>query len=80
MVQTNLLKEAIKDSGIKSEFLANQLGISRQAFHKKINTGKSIKTEEAFVLKKFLCLDNDRFCRIFFAAEGDCESPSKGQV
>lgn len=48
MTNTKLLEKLIKDSGLKLSFIAEKLGITRQALYKKINgraqfTGPEIK-------------------------------------
>lgn len=77
MINTELLKETIKESGIKNAHLASKLGISPQAFYKKIN-GPSMSTEDAYILKRTLRLDNKKFCQIFFAQPWDSESHEEG--
>lgn len=49
MTNTTLLEKLIKDSGLKLSFIAEKLGITRQALHRKIKglvqfTGPEIKT------------------------------------
>ena len=49
MTNTALLEKLIKDSGLKLSFIAQKLGISRTALHRKIKglvqfTGPEIKT------------------------------------
>lgn len=48
MTNTPLLEKLIKDSGLKLSFIAEKLGVSRQALHRKIKglvqfTGPEIK-------------------------------------
>lgn len=48
MTNTTLLEKLIKDSGLKLSFIAEKLGITRQALHRKIKglvqfTGPEIK-------------------------------------
>lgn len=48
MTNTELLEKRIKDSGLKLSFIAEKLGITRQALHRKIKglvqfTGPEIK-------------------------------------
>lgn len=41
------VNKAIKDSGIKKNFMAEKLGISRQAFYKMMNEKESFSLDDA---------------------------------
>jgi ribosome-binding protein aMBF1 (putative translation factor) len=50
MVDTQLLEEAIKSSGIKKSYLADKLGISIQSLRLKVKGKSDFKTDEASIL------------------------------
>lgn len=67
MVNTQLLDEKIKNSGLKTSFIIDVLGISRQAFANKRNNKTPFRGAEMFTLAKLLNLDDDEKVKIFFA-------------
>lgn len=66
MTNTALLKKAIELSGLKMEFIARQLGITRAAFSMKVNNSSSFKVEEMYKLSEMLNLDENEKKVIFF--------------
>ena len=62
-----LLRSYIRDSGVKVSFLADKIGISRQALHSKVNGLRPFTQAEIMALKIALHMDDDVFMRIFFA-------------
>ncbi len=66
MVKTQLLDEAIKKSGLRTDYLANSLGITRVSFSNKKNGHRDFKLSEITVLCMLLKLDADERDRIFF--------------
>lgn len=54
MVNTLLLVEKIKESGLKREYLASKLGITRQAFLNKVNRKTDFTAREIKILCKEL--------------------------
>lgn len=54
MVNTILLKEKVKESGLRAGWLAEQLGISRSAWSYKVNGQRSFSVEEVATLCRLL--------------------------
>ncbi len=75
MVNTNLFNEALKNHGDRKDGLAAKLGISRQTLSNKINNKTEFKNQEAIMIKDLLRLTDAEFVSIFFAHEGDSQSP-----
>lgn len=69
MTKSNLLREKIDGCGFKLVFVAKQLGISYQAFLKKLNNETEFKTSEVMILKELLHLTDDEVMEIFFWSE-----------
>ena len=65
-VDTTLLNEAIEKSGLKVNYILEQLGISRQAFDKKRKGCTAFRQSEVYVLCDLLKLDGDKKIEIFF--------------
>ena len=65
MTKSNLLREKIDGCGFKLVFVAKQLGISYQAFLKKLNNETEFKTSEVMILKELLHLTDDEVMEIF---------------
>jgi hypothetical protein len=65
-VDTDRLKTAIAESGLKSGFIAEQLGVSKQAFHAKVNGRSSFRASEVYVMCDLLKLNKDQGREIFF--------------
>ncbi len=64
-----LLLEKIEGSLIPKSSIAEELGITRQAFYKKLNGAREFKTSEVKKLAKLLHLTSEERDAIFFA---DC--------
>ena len=61
MTNTKLLNDAIVNKGLKKEWIAKQLGITRVALFEKINNRSEFKASEVAKLSKILSLpDYDR--------------------
>lgn len=71
MTKGNLLREKIDVCGFKLVFVAKQLGISYQAFLKKLNNETEFKTSEVMILKEILHLTDDEVMEIFFGQNVD---------
>ena len=71
MTKSNLLREKIDGCGFKLVFVAKQLGISYQAFLKKLNNETEFKTSEVMILKELLHLTDDEVMEIFFCQNVD---------
>lgn len=68
MVNIAELNKVIESSGVKKEYLAKQLGISRQSFSLKVNGKRPLTFDEAEILINELGIKSasDK-ARIFFA-------------
>ena len=64
MIDT-MLNKYIKARGYKSGFIASQLGITYQAFHKKMTGQSSFTALEAQELKRLLRIKSEDMPRIF---------------
>lgn len=66
-IDTELLDKAIEDSGLKTSFICDTLGISRQAFDKKRKGVNSFRKSEVYVLCDILRIaDNGLKTKIFY--------------
>lgn len=74
MTDTKLLKEWIKNSGLKQEFIAGKLGLSSYGFARKRDNLSKFDAAEIDILCELLNIVKleDRFA-IFFAKEVDCK-------
>lgn len=66
MVNTLLLDEKIKESGLKIYYIVDSLGISRMAFNNKKTGQVPFRKSEIYVLCDLLHLDNKEKTEIFF--------------
>lgn len=66
LTDTKLLNAAIKGSGITISHLAIKIGITREAFYKKMRNETEFKASEIVALKKILNLSNEKRDSIFF--------------
>ncbi len=71
MVDKDLLNQEIKKSGLRKDFIANELHITKQALSNKINGKNEFRGKECTALKDMLHLSNDQFLSIFFASKCD---------
>lgn len=71
MIKTDILNKKIYSSGLKIEFIANFIGISRQALWGKIKNKTSFKQEEIIKLCDILNIDDEEKNIIFFANDVD---------
>ena len=74
MILTNseMLKEKIKSKGLKLNFLASKLGLSRQGFKNKVDNINEFTASEIIVLCDVLMITNLKEKEaIFFAKEVD---------
>lgn len=65
-IDTVLLEDAIERSGLKVNYILEQLGITRQAFDHKRKGRNAFRQSEVYVLCDLLKLDNDSKVKIFF--------------
>lgn len=74
MTNSQLLNEAIIDSGLKITYIANRLGITREGFYNKLKNETEFKASEIVVMQKILNLSNSKRDKIFFAEEVELKS------
>ena len=68
MTNTSMLKEKIKESGYKLEYLARKVGITRQCFSDKVNGNSSFNQYQIKILCDLLDItDLSEKENIFFA-------------
>ena len=67
MPDTEKLKNAIANSGMKRKFIAKQLGISYYGLQKKVNGDTDFKGSEIALMRDILRLSNDEAAEIFLA-------------
>lgn len=65
-MESELLRKAIKERGMKITFLADKMGISRQSLHAKINGDRLFDQGELLSLKTCLSMSDREFMSIFF--------------
>lgn len=66
MVDTQYLADAMENSGLKRQFVADKLGCTRQSFSKKLKTG-NFDIKEADILSEIFGFSARERNRIFFA-------------
>lgn len=66
-VNTQLLEEKIAESGLKQQYIIEQLGISGQAFNNKKNNKTPFRVSEAYVICDLLRIGKEEKANIFFA-------------
>ena len=64
-MNTEKLKKKIEESGYKSVYIANQMGITAQALLNKLHGKSEFKISEIQILKKLLALSADETHEIF---------------
>lgn len=80
MVDTKKLNNLIKDAGLRKDYIANALHITKQSLSNKINNKTEFKMDEISVIREMLHLDSDMMVEVFFATRLDCESSSTMEV
>lgn len=70
-MNNELLREVIKDSGVKVTALADKIGISRQSLTMKLNGERSFDQGEIMAIKTNLHLTDEQFMQIFFNDDVD---------
>lgn len=68
MTDTNLLREKIRQSGLKLSYISEEMGITRQALSYKLIHNGEWTYCQAMILKKLLKLSAKEMDDIFFAA------------
>lgn len=66
MVNTKILKEKIKDKGLKLKYVAGELGIHPYSLTLKLSGKRDFLQKEANTLADILDLTNDEKLNIFF--------------
>lgn len=74
MIDRYMLENALKDSGLKREKVAELLGMTRFTLLRKIRGDTEFTASELAALKSVLRLNTTAFRRIFFASESECNS------
>ena len=69
MTDTILLRRKIESMGIKLVFVAERLGITKQALDRKLKDGSDFKAYQMIILKDMLRLSNKEAREIFFAKD-----------
>lgn len=67
-MNTELLEEKIKKSGLKYEFIAKELNITEAGLRKKRARISEFKASEVRILKKILNLSSEDIEKIFFVS------------
>jgi len=65
-IDTELLEKAIDRSGLKINYILDQLGITRQAFDRKRKGRYAFRQSEVYVLCDLLKLNDEQKTQIFF--------------
>ena len=65
-IDTELLDKAIEKSGLKPSFIADKLGISRQAYNRKRQGQVAFRKSEVYVMCDLLRLSDSEGNQIFF--------------
>lgn len=66
MINDEMLKQKIEESGLKIGFIVTKLGLSHQAFLNKMNGATSFKLDEIQKLCNILNLTSEERDEIFF--------------
>ena len=74
MTDSSMLSEAISESGITITAISKKLGITREAFYKKLNNETEFKASEIASMKNILGLSNKKRDAIFFAKKVELKS------
>ena len=65
-VDQELLKKKIENSGLKTTFIIDKLGLSSQGYYNKVNGITPFKVPEVFVLCKLLSISDEDSIKIFY--------------
>lgn len=69
MVNVDLLKNTIKEQGIRNLFIADKMGLSPEGFYKKLRGESEFKVSEVSCLTEVLRLTEEQRNAIFFAEQ-----------
>lgn len=67
MIDKELLKERIKESGFKLSHIAEKLSITRASLHNKLTGKRSFSVAEVLALSEILSLSREERDSIFFS-------------
>lgn len=67
MTNTALLKEKLRKSGLRLRYVAEQMGITYQALHNKIENKTEFRQDEIRKLQNILVLTHEDMLLIFFS-------------
>ena len=76
MTDTEKLKKTIEEKGIRISFIVDKLGISPQAFYRKLQDRTDFKAGQMFTIVDILNLTDEEAREIFFAPDVE-EMPTK---
>ena len=65
-VNSELLKEKVVNSGLKTGFIVEKLGLSRQGFYNKLNGYTPFTVPEVYVLCSLLSISDEDSIKIFY--------------
>lgn len=68
MTNVELLKRKFAESGYKLQFIAEQIGLTRQALHNRLAKGSDFTASEIMTLSKLLKLSAAEQKAIFFCS------------
>lgn len=68
MTNVELLKQKFAESGYKLQFIAEQIGLTRQALHNRLAKGSDFTASEIMTLSKLLKLSAAEQKAIFFCS------------
>lgn len=66
MINAQLLDKKIEESGLKTIFIVNKLGLSKSGFYKKKSGISPFRSAEIYLLSELLKLDDSEKQSIFF--------------
>lgn len=70
-MNADLLRNRIKESGLKYGFIAEKCGLTYPGLLNKLNGVREFKLTEANTIKNLLKISDEEFCEIFFDHEVD---------
>lgn len=67
MINSEKLKQRMKEQNVSQKELAAKLGIEPSSFNCKINNKRSIDVDEAFIIQDALSIPDEEFRSYFFS-------------
>jgi len=74
VVNSELLNSQLRSTGVRKDYIASVLHISKATLSNKINNKTEFRSTETFYIKKLLGLSDDLYFEIFFADSCDSKS------